>query len=107
MKRTRKWVLAVPAAGLLGGWLLWPRSTPAAPATPATAAAVDVTDKRVDATKLRQVQALVEAKNREASQDREAFLKDGWKMVAVPPPDHAVVNYDPRLVSEGRERELK
>jgi hypothetical protein len=105
MKRARKWVLVVPAAALLAGWLLWPRSTPAAPA--AHAAAPDPADQRVDAARLRDVQAVVAEKNREASKDREAFIKDGWEMVAVPPPDHAVVNYDPSLIEKGRERELK
>src|SRR5438128_2111717 len=101
MKRS---LLLVPLFALVAAWLLWPTSTPAAPAV---TAAPDPADRRVDAVKLREVQAVVAEKNREASKDREAFLKDGWTMVAVPPPDHALVNYDPRLISEGRERDLK
>jgi hypothetical protein len=114
MKRSRKMVFVVPASALvaLAAWLLVAGRAPAQPApfTEAknsdpepTGAAV----QKVDANKLREVRAIVAQKNREASADREAFVKDGWEMVSVAPPDHRVVGYDPKLIDAGREHDLQ
>jgi hypothetical protein len=116
MKRTRKWVLVVPASVLVaaGVWLLGSGRAPAAPAVPAASsaassdqAAAPAPPAHVAVKKLHDVEAAVAEKNRDASKDREAFIKDGWEMVSVAAPDHQVVNYDPKLIDGGRERDLK
>ena len=114
MKRSRKMMFVVPASALVAvsAWLLWAGRAPAQP-TPFTEAKssdpepVGAAAKKVDANKLREVQAIVSQKNREASADREAFVKDGWEMVSVAPPDHRVVGFDPRLLDSGREHDLQ
>src|SRR5262245_55820234 len=108
MKRSRKLVFAVPASALLAaaGWLLWSGRAPAAPAPSPEAPAASGREIG-SAGRLASVQAQVAEKNREAAKDREAFIADGWEMVAVPPPDHRVVNFDPKLLEGGREHELK
>jgi hypothetical protein len=111
MKRSRKMMLLVPASALLaaGFWMLSARRAPAAPAAPKAddaAPAANPAD-HADPKRLADVQAVVAQKNREAGQDREAFIKDGWQMVAVAAPDHEVIGYDPKLIDSGRERELK
>jgi hypothetical protein len=112
MKRNRKLVLVVPASALVAtaAWLLWSgRAPPAAQAqTEAPAATQAPADlRRVDAARLRQVEAEIAQKNREARKDREAFLNDGWQMVETAAPDARVVGFDPSLVAAGREHELK
>jgi hypothetical protein len=116
MKRSSKMVFVVPASVLvaLAAWLLWAGRAPAQPA-PASLGEAKSSDpeptgsaaKKVDAQKLREVQEIVSQKNREARADREAFVKDGWEMVSVPPPDHRVIGYDPKLIATGREHDLQ
>jgi hypothetical protein len=106
-------ILVLPASALvaLTAWLLAGGRAPAAPAAPAasqdvSAPPADVA-RHADPNKLRQVQDEVAQKNREASKDREAFLNAGWEIVSTAPPDHRVVGYDPKLLDEGREHDLK
>jgi hypothetical protein len=110
MKRSHKMVFAVPAAALLAGWWLWTgrNVTPPAPSEVATeSSSVAPAAGKIDQQKLREVEALIAEKNREASKDRQAFLDDGWEMVNVPAPDQRVVGYDPKLLDQGREQELR
>lgn len=113
MTRRRPIILVLPASALvaLAAWLLASGRAPAAPAVPAATEAPAPRDEaprgHVDADKLRQVQETVAQKNREASKDREAFQKAGWEIISTAPPDHRVVGYDPKLLDEGREQDLK
>jgi hypothetical protein len=112
-KRTLVWLVPVTVLVIVGGWLLSAGRAPAAPAAASSAKAGDEApampeDKRAAAeTKLREVNETVAQKNREASKDREAFVAAGWQMVNVPPPDHAVLGYDPSLLAKGREHDLR
>jgi hypothetical protein len=112
MTRRRPMILVLPASALvvLAAWLLAGGRAPAAPSAPAAAPDAPSTEAprgHVDADQLRRVQDTVAQKNREATKDRDAFLKAGWQMVSTAPPDHRVVGYDPKLLKEGREHDLK
>src|SRR5262249_55044487 len=114
MKRSRKLVFVVPASALVAvaAWLLFAGRAPAQPAPFTEAKNSDpeptgAATQKVDANKLREVQETVAKKNREASAAREAFVKAGWEMVSVAPPDHRVVGYDPKLIDPGREHDLR
>lgn len=54
----------------------------------------------------RRVAETVAQKNRAQPRSRDAFLADGWTMVATPPPDPRLLRLDPALL-EGREPELR
>lgn len=73
----------VPAQG--------PAAAPPNAAGPASAAAV---------------QKFVAQKNSENA-DRENFVHQGWKLVQTAPPDSQLVAFDPSLVKDGREQELR
>ncbi len=115
MKRRRPLMLVVPVSALVavGTWLLWSERAPAAPVeTIESTAKINEQLTRqpshgVDQNQLRRVQAEVDAKNRNAAKDRDAFQKDGWQLVSVAEPDHRVVGYDPSLIDAGREHDLK
>jgi hypothetical protein len=50
---------------------------------------------------------LVAALNQHVGQEARRFEADGWTMVSAPPPDERLVGYDPGLLREGREGELR
>jgi hypothetical protein len=104
------WVLPL---AVVGAWFVRtghadapPALAPAAPAAPAARRDVAPPASKVNPVQLAAVEQQVAARNKEAQQDREAFIAAGWTMVNVPPPDDKLVNYNPALL-EGRENELR
>lgn len=103
-------LLSAALVGVLGLWLSRARhaSHPDAVEPPGRAPAGAVTDPaRPAAERLADVERIVAERNRAAKQDEDAFVADGWTMVATDPPDRRLASYDPTLIPEGRERELR
>src|SRR5256885_6160050 len=116
IRRALRWTLPPLALVALAGWLASPRLSTGAPdstnapqqsagtvpaqgpaAPPPVAAGPD---------RLAAVQKFVDQKNSESSKQREAFVRAGWEMVDVPPPDAKLIALDPSLLN-GREAELR
>ncbi len=110
------WVVPSALAMALLGWALFSvaggRTAQAAPADADSSADRASSDHDRDAARtsarLRLVQDEVARLNKQSHADVESFTKAGWKMVGdVPPPDHKLVAYDPSLLKQGREAELR
>jgi len=56
--------------------------------------------------RLAAVQKFVAQKNEESGREQAEFVRAGWTMVKVPPPDKKLLSLDPALLS-GREDELR
>jgi hypothetical protein len=80
-------------------------STRQAGRAPAPAPAATVANAKPDPAAA--VQALVDAHNRALPHEADTFRADGWKIVSAPPPDGRLLRYDPELLLEGREQELR
>ena len=116
IRRALRWTLPPLALMALAGWLASPRIGPGAAdsadapqqsagtvpaqgpaAQPPSAAGPD---------RLVAVQKFVNQKNSESSKQRDDFVRAGWEMVDVPPPDAKLLALDPSLLN-GREAELR
>jgi hypothetical protein len=53
------------------------------------------------------VERQVEVLNRHVGEETRKFEAAGWTMVSAPPPDDRLINFDPGLLSQGREPELR
>jgi hypothetical protein len=111
MSRRRSIVLLIAALVGLGGlWLSRARHPGhpdvAAPAGQAPEGAV-VDPRRTPADRLAEVERVVAERNRAAKQDEDAFVADGWTLVKTDAPDTRLTSFDPSLIAEGREVELR
>lgn len=89
---------------MLGAALLWARSGDrAAPAAASAAGGVLPSPKAGRAA----VEHVVAARNRVEAAERARFEADGWEMVETPEPEARVLAYDPALLDERREEELR
>lgn len=97
------------AAAIVGiGLFSWSqhRATPTATLAPTVAPPAVAPSGSVQAQQVAAVEAVVAAKNAEASQQVKAFVDDGWTIVKTAPPDMALLSASPTLLPN-REAELR
>jgi hypothetical protein len=103
-------LLSAALVGLGGLWLSRARHAAhpdvAVPAGKAPAGAV-VDSGKSPADRLADVDRVVAERNRAAKKDEDAFKADGWTMVKADSPDARLTSFDPSLLAEGREVELR
>lgn len=111
MSRRTSFVLV--GAALVGALAFW-RLRPGHAVTPEVAVpdgampAGVVGDRgKSAADRLSDVERTVAERNRAARQDEDAFKADGWTMVKADPPDARLSSFDPSLLAQGREEELR
>ncbi|HKA88730.1 MAG TPA: hypothetical protein VKE22_13770 [Haliangiales bacterium] len=104
LRRTSILVLTIALVGAFAFWRVRPRPAP----TPESADARAAADPHLNsADRLAEVERIVAERNRAAGKDEDAFRADGWTMVKTDPPDARLTSYDPSLLAEGREDELR
>jgi hypothetical protein len=57
--------------------------------------------------RLAAVERVIAERNREAGEETQRFIADGWEMVAAEEPEHRLLAFDPALLAEGREEDLR
>ncbi len=116
IRRALRWTLPPLALVALAGWLASPRITGgAAVSTNAPQQSAGTVPAQGPAAqppsaagpdRLAAVQKFVDQKNGESSKQRDDFVRAGWQMVDVPPPDPKLLSLDPSLLN-GREADLR
>lgn len=99
--RQRMVLVAALGAAALGGLALVRHRPQGAASSPPAVATVD------PAQRLESVERAVADRNKDEGRERRHFEAEGWTIVSAPPPDPRVTGFDPALLAEGREDELR
>src|SRR5437867_424311 len=107
LPKALRWTLPPLALLALAGWIASGQSSPRQHAAPPEQEG-PAANFPVAAGPVREaaVAKFVAQKNAESSRDQESFVRAGWQMVDVPPPDQKLIKLDPSLLAT-REPELR